>query len=214
MSLSEQLRSIEREHDGVLDQMETMVSRAEAAGRDLTDTEQEDFTELKRKVARLDHDYEIASARYRAAAARAVPVSREPLEVHTEDDSPAPGQRYGFVAASVGGSRLREALERSGLFGAIQRSGNLTGRGTLRINAKTLLTGTAAPGLLPRHGDLGAVQAQFGSAPLLGTLAYPVPVDGGIVTYSRVTIASGAAAKQSPEGSAKAHVVLQGDPKS
>jgi hypothetical protein len=202
MPLAEQLRSIERDRDALLDRMELIISAAEREQRGFSDEEARSCDELKRQVQTLNERHKTISGALEVQKLRAM---------QQEPQCPA-DILAGEIFEPPRDVTLRAALRFSGFFGAIQRSGNLTGRGTLRINAKTLLTGTAAPGVVPKHADLGATQAQFGSTPLLGSLAFVVPVNGGIVTYSRIKIGSGAAAKQVPEGSAKAHVVLAGEP--
>src|SRR5882672_1085586 len=202
MPLADQLRSVERERDALLDRIEQLVLTCENEDRGFADAEAQLYKKLKSDVDSLVHRQEALSGALEMQKRRfANHLGTNSLE-HLRSDSIAATQEIS----------LREALLRSGLVEAIQRSGNMSGRATLLIGAKTLLTGTVAPGVVPRHTDLGAAQAQFGSVPLLGTLAFPVPVDGGIVSYSRITIGSGAAAKQAPEGSQKAHVVLAGEP--
>lgn len=199
MPLADQLRTIERDRDAVLDQMDGIISAAEHESRGFTEAEAEAIARLKAEASSL-------SARHKTV--------KDALDAQKFRAAKAVLDGAGGISSGGADFDLREALIRSGLYEAIHRSGNLTGRSTIRINAKTLLTGSAAPGLAPRNSDLGAVQAQFGSAPLLGSLAFIVPVSGGIVIYSRVTIGAGGAAKQAPEGTAKARITLVGDPKS
>ena len=198
MPLADQLRNLEKDRDALLDSIEALVVKAETEERGFTDEETKKHRGLKLQLEAIGGRHEAVWNALELQKQRAVRQGG----THPMD---------GLLGLSEHAS-VRDALVRSGLYGAIQRSGNLTGRGTLHIDARTLLTGTTAPGLVPKHDDLGAVQAQFGSVPLLGTVAFAVPINGGIITYSRIKISSGAAAKQSPEGAAKPRVVLAGDP--
>src|SRR5215510_14012243 len=93
MALAEQIRQIERDRDSFLDRIEQIVAAAEGEERGFNDDEQKQYDEAKRQIDALVLRHKTVSDALELQKHRAPVVQREPLEAHTADDSPAPGQK-------------------------------------------------------------------------------------------------------------------------
>ena len=198
MKVSEQLNRLRDDRAKAVTVMETIYTTAERADRIFTGEEQKQFDGAKAALANIDTEIENAETIMREQIRKATPITA------------VPGS--GGLLIAQPGAGLRELIRSSGLLESLKRSGERMTGGAV---VKALIGGAGgAPALAWNVSNLASAPASFGSAPLAGSLAFIVTVDGGTVLFNRVKIGSGTAAKQAPEGSAKAHVVLTGEPQS